>query len=266
MLALTAASCHRAEDRASSRDSTVTIPYWGDQHALSPSEDESAKFLMFLPLVTLDAHGDLRGRLADRWEHSPDYREWTYHLRRSVSWHDGTPVTAHDIKFTADFFTSLSSNSNSFPPGTSVAVIDDSTVRIRYPGDPGDSPTWSVYYPKHLVDGLDAAHWADWDFWKHPVGNGPFRFVRFSPQTMMELEANPDFYAGKPRIERVVVTFERAANNLTDLLAGAVNLIPEASASDILRVAADERFRVYYGYQPFKGLAAIYWKIGRAHV
>ena len=265
MVALTATGCGRATGRASSHDSTLTIAYWGEQHALSPYEDDSAKFLMFLPLVGLDAKGDLRGRLADRWELSADYHEWTYHLRRGVRWHDGTPVTAHDIKFTADLFTAdplwHNGNDNSFPLGESVTVIDDSTVRIRYPGDPGDDPTYAVYLPKHLLEGLDAAHWADWDFWKHPVGNGPFRFVRFSPQTMMELEANPDFYAGKPRIERVVLQF--GGRGLTNLLAGTVDLIPGVLPNtDILTVAADERFRVYSGYPGFFGVSfgSILWK------
>ncbi|MCH7921110.1 MAG: hypothetical protein IIC50_24465, partial [Planctomycetes bacterium] len=49
-----------------------------------------------------DAEGRLVGRLARRWEHSPDYREWTYHLRTDVRWHDGVSVTAYDIAFTID--------------------------------------------------------------------------------------------------------------------------------------------------------------------
>lgn len=57
---------------------------------------------MFLPLVTRGADGDLEGRLARSWEHSSDYREWTYYLRTHVRWHDGVSVTAHDVAFTLD--------------------------------------------------------------------------------------------------------------------------------------------------------------------
>ena len=46
--------------------------------------------------------GVLMGHLATSWEPSPDYREWTYHFRTDVRWHDGVPVTAHDIAFTID--------------------------------------------------------------------------------------------------------------------------------------------------------------------
>ncbi|MFQ5739635.1 MAG: ABC transporter substrate-binding protein, partial [Acidobacteriota bacterium] len=40
--------------------------------------------------------------LAQGWEHSGDYRKWTFSLRNDVKWHDGVPVTAHDVKFTMD--------------------------------------------------------------------------------------------------------------------------------------------------------------------
>jgi len=45
------------------------------------------------------------GRLAERWEHSPDYQDWTYYARPGVRWYDGVPVTAHDVKFSLDLLT-----------------------------------------------------------------------------------------------------------------------------------------------------------------
>jgi ABC-type transport system substrate-binding protein len=68
--------------------------------------DDFPKLLMFLPLVDVRYEDDPKSMkslelfkwgLAERWEHSPDYREWIVHLRRNIRWHDGMPVTAHDI-------------------------------------------------------------------------------------------------------------------------------------------------------------------------
>src|SRR5262245_26470871 len=73
-----------------------------DETVLGPEMNEPAQFLMFLPLVAWDRRGELEGRLAEHWEHSPDYRTWIIRLRNSVRWHDGVPVTAHDIKFNLD--------------------------------------------------------------------------------------------------------------------------------------------------------------------
>ena len=65
---------------------------------LNPDFDHPARFLLFLPLVTYSENAELQGRLARSWKHSADYREWTIDLRSDVRWHDGMPVTAHDIK------------------------------------------------------------------------------------------------------------------------------------------------------------------------
>jgi len=62
---------------------------------------------------------------------------------------------------------------------------------------------------------------------------------------MMELEANPDYYAEPPAIPRVVIKFGRA--NLTELLSGNVDVIHYADRNDVLTLADDSRFRAYHG-------------------
>jgi peptide/nickel transport system substrate-binding protein len=147
--------------------------------------------------------------LAERWEHSPDYREWIVHLRRNIRWHDGAPVTAHDIKFTIDLWKHPDVLYYAGAPYESVTVLDNHTVRLVYNG-PGAHHSallggWDVFYPKHLLEDLDPKEFTSWKFWTEPVGNGPYRYVRHVPRTMIELEANPDHYKGKPKIERLVI-------------------------------------------------------------
>ncbi|MEO7682590.1 MAG: ABC transporter substrate-binding protein, partial [Gemmatimonadaceae bacterium] len=59
--------------------------------------DAQQLWVTSIPLMALTDKGEYEGRLAERWEHSPDFREWTYYLRQGVRWHDGHPLTAHDI-------------------------------------------------------------------------------------------------------------------------------------------------------------------------
>jgi peptide/nickel transport system substrate-binding protein len=240
------------EDRAYPRGPAV-IAAVPNVDFLKPDVSE-ADFLVFLPLATRDENGELKGLLAESWEHSPDYREWIYHLRTDVLWHDGAPVTAHDLKFTIDL---LAHPDVLEYPHLSATVLNDSTLKIEssnvhaYQYD-------LVYYPKHLLEHLDPKGFFDWEFWRQPVGNGPYRFVRYMPQTMIEFEANPNYYRGKPAIERVVLKFVGATGGLAELLSGNVNVWPYANPAHIPQLAADPRFRVYQ--KIFPGGLAIYWQ------
>ena len=101
-LAALATGCRSPKDPALARGNTVIVgvPDTGNLNPM-PAFDQEL-WLAFLPLVVLNDKGEWEGRLAERWEHSLDYREWTYHIRRGVRWHDGVPVTAHDVKFSLE--------------------------------------------------------------------------------------------------------------------------------------------------------------------
>ena len=246
LLALAAAGCRR--ERALAAHSTITVFYF-EEAAIGPSWDMPAKFLVFLPLTARNAKGELEGRLAERWEHSPDYRDWTVHLRKDVRWHDGVPVTAHDVKFTLDLLSHPAVLR--VPPGAfSLTVLDDSTYRITCHKEAKGIPLddWTVYYPKHLLEKLDPTEFYQWDFWTRPVGNGPYRYLRRLPRTMMEFEANPDYYRGKPGIERVVLKFGELS--MTEILSGNVDVLPYVTSMDLLKIKGDPRFRVYTYVDP----------------
>ncbi|HYN81758.1 MAG TPA: ABC transporter substrate-binding protein [Gemmatimonadaceae bacterium] len=242
-------ACRSGEDPAYARDSTVVMAV-RDVRDILP-DAVSLDFLFFLPLATQDGRGELEGRLARSWEHSADHKEYTFHLRTDVRWQDGVPTTAHDVKFTLDLL------SEDGVPGFGIekaTVVDDSTVTIR--AENPEYLDYLVYYPKHLLEGLDPKQFWKWEFWLKPVGNGPYRFVRHVPQTLMEFEANPDYYGAKPRIDRVILKFVGDAW-LAELLAGNVD-IASGDLAQVSRIVRDPRFRVYYGI-PYAAYA-IYWR------
>ncbi len=208
-----------------------------------------------MPLLTFKENGELEGKLVESWESSADYHEVTYHLRTNVRWHDGVPVTAHDIKFSMELMTHpevLEEGPGFFG---SITVLDDWTLRLR----DGHGGTDEVFWPKHLLEHLDPKEFYEWEFWTHPVGNGPYRFVRYLPETMMEFEANPDYYKGEPKIERVVLKFAAEAG-LTELLSGNVDAITEINSAQIPKLAADPRFRAYHSFAGWWMQEAIYWQ------
>lgn len=254
-LAVAASGCGRRKDRASSRGSTVIVAYPGSEKDMNPVEDEFPRLLVFLPLLAENEKRELEGRLAERWEHSPDHREWTFHLRKNVRWHDGVPVTAHDMKFTLELLTHP--DIGALAHGVeSITVLDDLTIRVRYSGILAERRIqgWEVIFPKHLLEHLDPKKVTEWDFWTRPVGNGPYRFVNHVPQTMMEFEASPDYYRGKPRIERVVLKFTRGAE-VAELLSGNVDILMGANPA---QSGLSPSFRAYYRFlqKPY----AIFWQ------
>lgn len=96
-LALAATGCRRRGHHAASTVTVASAP-----GPLKPSNDNEENHLVFLSLLTVNAKGELEPGLAQSWEHSADYRDWTFHLRPGVRWHDGVPVTSADVKFTLD--------------------------------------------------------------------------------------------------------------------------------------------------------------------
>jgi len=114
-------------------------------------------------------------------------------------------------------------------------------------------PIW----PKHRLEHLDPKKFWEWEFWTHPIGNGPYRFVRYLSERAIEFEANADYYRGKPKIERLILKFVGDAG-LTELLSENADVVMAGDPSQIPRVVSDDRFRVYYSIGP--GALAIYWK------
>lgn len=248
----------RGDPRASAGP-TVTVAYYSGIEGLSPAMDETAKFLVFLPLVSYDLNHTPHPRLARSWEHSPDYLEWTYHLRTDARWHDGTPVTARDVAFTLRLLSHPAVAYLDRQEIEAVTVRDDSTVTIHSPNWTSHAnDAWLVYYPEHLLKDLDPEEFYQWEFWQDPVGNGPYRFVRYVPETMIVFKANPDWYAGEPRIRRVVLKMTKDAA-LTELLAGRVDAIAEPNPMQIPRLAGDRRYRKYLAVVEHVA-RAIYWK------
>lgn len=260
--AVAVTGCSTPGDAGDSSDTTLTVLYNADERLFGPYWSVEAWFLMFLPLATWDESGEVIGRLARTWEHSTDYRTWTFHLRPGVRWHDGVPVTAGDVKWSIE----LAGHpdvlyDDPWHDVDSIRVRNDSTLTIFY-GRPRDARNaWMVYWPRHLLEGLDPAQFYQWDFWIQPVGDGPYRYVRHVPKTMVELEANPEFYAGKPAIDRVIIKFG-GGEGIAELLSGNVDAIAWADPTDVPRLEADPRFRVYHQIGPgIPWLQALFWNV-----
>lgn len=180
--------------------------------------------------------------LAERWDVSDDGRTYTFHLVKGVTWHDGKPFTAHDVKFTFDAMVARKgpgfSNFKEYLHG--VEVVDDLTVRMTLTkpnsafltsvADPYGSTT--IILPRHIFEGKN------WDGLPQndaPVGTGPFKFVEWRHGERIVLERNPAYFKkGLPYLDRIVIrVIPNAPTTVAALTAGEIHYSGEGSLSGL---------------------------------
>ena len=155
-------------------------------------------------LVKYDKNLNIVGVLAESWEISKDNLSITFHLRKDVKWHDGTPFTAHDVMYTYKVIVDPKTPTpyaGDFKPVKEAKVIDDFTFKVTYekPFAPG-LQSWTVgILPRHLLEGKDIT---TSPLIRKPIGTGPYLFKEWIPGDRVVLVANYSYFEGKPYIER----------------------------------------------------------------
>ena len=200
-------------------------------------------------LVQYDAHLALAPRVAESWSVSPDHRTLTFHLREGVRWHDGTPVTADDVVFSAELARAPATENKTYASMLrgveAVEAPDPRTVVVRYSmPTPDFLEAWRLpLLPRHLA-GADADLLTG-AFARHPVGCGPFRFVSYRPGQEIVLEASPDYWDGRPSIDRLVLkVFPDQRTALQALLLGELDLMRTSPDQWLEAQSADTSGRI----------------------
>lgn len=205
---------------AARRGDTVLFASGADLQSINPLftvhplARQVQRYVLLTTLVRYDSALQMTPYLARRWWWARGGTELTFRLTGAVRWHDGAPTTARDVAWTLD---------RARDPGTgyprqsdlagfeAVSAPDDSTVVLRFPSALRAIPdvlTDLAILPRHLLDTVPAACLRQSAWGQHPVGNGPFRFVRHDANRRWVFERNPDFPAelgGPPRLERLVI-------------------------------------------------------------
>ena len=188
---------------------------------------------------------DLEPWLAEEWESSPDGLTHTLHLRRGVTWSDGTPFTAADVLFTLEAIYAPAVQSviaSSVMPGGKpirAAAPDASTVVLTYAAPSGAGITLLDMFPilpKHkLESALKSGTFNQvWNTSTAPadiVGTGPFVLREFRPGERLVFDRNPNYWRAAPDgqklpyLDRLVLQFIPEQNaELLALQAGTIDL------------------------------------------
>lgn len=175
--------------------------------------DDDLAALIFSGLLRVSPTGSLEPDLADLPEVSDAGKTYTFHLKRNLTWHDGAPLTSHDVAFTVGRLTEPDFKG---PPtlidgwqGVVVETPDASTVvvRLKQASAPflARSATMGIL-PEHLLNGLSPAALFEAPFNAAPVGSGPYRLVSIDSREA-KLAANPTSSRGRPGIPTIRVRF-----------------------------------------------------------
>lgn len=194
----------------------VVVQVGADPDVLNPitSTDTTAAIIngeIFEGLLTMNNYTlKLKPCLATSCDISPDQLTYTFHLRHGVTWQDGAPFTADDVKYTYDRIQDPKVDDAPVRSywGTikSCEVLDPYTVRFtaseRYFKTLETLGTAAIL-PKHLLEKV--ADFNNAPFNRAPIGTGPYKFVRWDTGSQVVLERN-DHYWGTPNhyLKRIV--------------------------------------------------------------
>ena len=200
-------------------------------------------------LSTADGKSVLGKVSAAEPEPALDEPEIVFHLRPGVKWHDGEPFTSADVRFTYEMLMSESVASprrSDYELIREVTTPDVFTVRVTYkrPYAPALLSWGMPMLPEHILKGRSTEWWAK-NFNRSPVGTGPFRFDEWRVNEIIALRRNPDYWEGRPHLDRIVLRF------IPDSLA--LRLSFETGELDVLGVEPhalgtmreDRRYEIY---------------------
>ena len=190
-------------------DGETTLVYAsGDYTRINPAMDEHGEIniLLFNGLTAHDGDNGVIPALAESWDYDEDSFSYTFHLRPGVTWHDGAPFTADDVKFTIEAImdpNNLSENAPNYEDVAAIDVLDELTVRFTLSAPNAaflDYMTMPIL-PRHLLDGED---FQTSDFFRHPIGTGPYRLERWDEGQAITLVKNEDYFLKPAHIDRIV--------------------------------------------------------------
>ncbi|MDR2889152.1 MAG: ABC transporter substrate-binding protein [Lachnospiraceae bacterium] len=245
-IALSACSGDKKGDDSSTIESVITVGIPQDlNEGLDPHQVEGAGtrevyFNIFEGLVKPDSDGQYNPAVASDYTISEDGSIYTFTLREGVLFHDGTTVTAEDVKYSLDRCANTEAGEplvEAFSNLRATTIIDEQTIEITL-----HTPD-TEFLASLTAAIIPAANSSPED---NPIGTGPYRFLDRSPQEHFTIERFDQYWGEAAHIQKVI--FKVIANMDTvamELEGGSIDMlarIPFAQAAEL-----SDRFTVMEG-------------------
>ncbi len=241
---------------------TLIFGRGGDSVGLDPAFEEDGESFkvcdnIYDTLVQYkDGSTEIEPGLATRWESSKDGLTWTFYLRKGVNFHDGTPFNAEAVLFslnrqhekTHDFNKEGGSYIYWVATGLAdivdeITAIDEFTVQIKLNTSYAPFIYTIAITPFSIVSPTAVKKYKNQSetFANNPVGTGPFKFVQWDRGDKIVLEANKNYWGGRPKLDRVVFrSIPDNAVRLIEMQRGSLHVMEFPNPDDLQQIKDDD--------------------------
>ena len=223
--------------------------------------DRDASSLLFSSLVRFDSKGLPQSDLAESWGISRDGEVYNFSMRQDAVWHDGVPVTSHDVVFTIELLRAeefpARADLKAFWQEVSVKALDEYNLQFRLPEAFAPFLDYLSFgiLPSHLLEHLTPAEIVDDEFNINPIGSGPYQFNALLTEdgniTGVALKKFPDYYGEEVYLEEFVFKYYEDAASVWDAYqADEVQGIGEITEEILPQALNDPNLNLYTGRLP----------------
>ncbi len=261
MLGVTACDNRGAASSDSGGTMIVVVP--AEPSSLFPPSESATEATMVIaqlfdrlaePDSTLNTRGDKSfiPSLAESWEWSPDSMSIAFTIHSKAIWHDGTPVSAEDVRYTFGVYQSpvvASTQRGLISNIDSVSVVDSRIARFwfkrRTPQQFFDATYHMYVLPSHVLASIADSALRTSQFTRSPIGTGRFRFQRWDAEQRIEVVADTLNHRGRALLDRVVFSFTGDAGAATvRLFAGEADMFEQIRPENFDQVARSPSLRL----------------------
>lgn len=241
------------QNSATTEENTLIYGGVTDPSSLNPllgsdSACNEVQSLIFNSLVKINSRMEIVPDLAQSWEIRNQGREYVFHLRQGINWHDGKPFTSEDAAFTFRKILDPQAACDMAGEFQDVKDIlpekDKITFRLKKPDGAFLSRVALVcIVPHHLL--AQEKNIRETPFNEQPIGTGPYRFVERKRAQYLKFVANENYYAGKPGIKELYYKIVPDANVLAlQLQKGEIDL-SQLDARNYEELKKDQRLQFF---------------------
>ncbi len=218
-----------------------------DPHFSTSSNDIRISFNLFDNLISRRPDGKLHPGLATEWK-LHNNTQWTFKIRQGVKWHNGDPFTAEDVKYSLErtWDPNVKTRvSTVFTTIDRIEVLNPATVVIHTKKPDPLLAARLAFYGGQIVPRKYLEKVGGDEFNAKPVGTGPVRFVSWTKDDKVVLEATPDYWGGKIAVDRVIFrSIPETAPRIAALLKGEVDVITQLPPDQEERVMGNPTTKV----------------------